>query len=371
MFAESHPIIRRMLRFCALPYCYLKLIDWNECTASRIQVARDLWYIFNRLKYYPDNYSACRFWEKERVEWSYYYGSGYHSYPRQKLRRDVPPYERQFIFADRTVCEKLCEWLNVRMPRSFGELSPESGYRDRLQELHEQTGLQKLIVKPVLGRAGRGIVLSIKENDQIMIRKGRERIPLAEYDLPDAAIIQEVVTQCEEMSNIASSSVNTIRVLTLLTKDKEVIPISSSMRFGVGDVYVDNWSSGGIAVGVDHATGRLKELAYDKLGKQYRSHPVSNYVFNKFQVPMWEEVLAIAARVQHACTFYKLLGMDIALSTEGPVLIEVNASPDIVFQEQTAGPLFRDRRVLEEFKRYDLLINDFQRALPTSPRHCV
>jgi len=363
MLAESHPLVRRTLRFCALPYCYFSLIDWNECTASRGQVAKDLLYIFFRLKYFPDNYSACRFWEKDRKEWSYYYGSSYHSYQRQKLRKEVQTFERQIVFNDKMICEQLCKGMNIRMPRSFGAITPGSSYRKKIEELHQQTGLKRLIVKPVLGHAGRGIVLSIQNEGKVMIQKGGGQIPLHDFELVDEAIIQEVVTQCEEISDIASASVNTIRVLTLLTRDHEVIPISSSMRFGVGDAYVDNWSSGGIAVGVDHTTGRLKEIAYDKLGKQYRKHPVSNFQFNDFQVPMWEEVLSVASAVQHACTFYKLLGMDIALSKEGPILIEVNANPDIVFQEQTAGPLFKDQKVLREFARYDLLMNGFQQAL--------
>ena len=69
MLSENHPIIRRILRFIALPYCYFFLVNWKECTASRLQVLKDLLYIFFKLKYYPDNYSPCRFWEKDRKEW--------------------------------------------------------------------------------------------------------------------------------------------------------------------------------------------------------------------------------------------------------------------------------------------------------------
>ena len=61
--------------------------------------------------------------------------------------------------------------------------------------------------------------------------------------------------------------------------------------------------------------------------------------------------------------FYKLIGMDIAVTQVGPVLIEVNANPDIVFQEQTSGPLFKDKRVLKEFDKYDLLVNKYQKKL--------
>jgi hypothetical protein len=118
-----------------------------------------------------------------------------------------------------------------------------------------------------------------------------------------------------------------------------------------------------VAVGIDHNTGKLKEIAFDKLGNQYREHPISKVVFKDFQLPKWDEVIQVAIKVQKACSFYRLLGMDIALSKEGPILIEVNANPDVVFQEQTSGPLLRDKRVLQEFAQYDLLINKFQKDL--------
>ena len=135
------------------------------------------------------------------------------------------------------------------------------------------------------------------------------------------------------------------------------------MRFGTGKSYVDNWSAGGIAVGIDHNKGRLKEIAYDKFGKQYTEHPVSKIEFNNYKIPQWDQVIQTAQKVQKAFFFYKLIGMDIALSKNGPVLIEVNANSDIIFQEQTSGPLFKDKSVLYEFAKYDLLVNRFQKNL--------
>ena len=83
------PYRRRLVRFLALPYCYLRLVDWRQCRASRVRVLLDLLYIFFRLKYFPGNYSPCRLWEKERRQWVRYYGSGYDAYQRARLQREV------------------------------------------------------------------------------------------------------------------------------------------------------------------------------------------------------------------------------------------------------------------------------------------
>lgn len=363
MLAESHPLIRRFLRFLALPYCYFKLIDWKECSKSRYLVAKDLLYVFFRLKYYPDNYAPCRFWEKEQSTWSYYYGSSYHSYARHKLRREVQTYEHQIVFNDKSVSEQFCKGLGVQMPVSYGFIDPAIDCQGIIESIFRDSELKELIIKPILGHAGRGIVLAIKKSDGIVIKTKDMEWSLAEYEFKDKSIIQEVVIQDEGIAEISNTSLNTIRLVSLLTISQEVIILSSSMRFGVGSAFVDNWSAGGIAVGVNHSNGVLMETAYDKHGGQYYEHPESKVVFNNYKIPYWDDVLEIARKVQGACPFYKLVGVDIAISENGPVLIEINANPDIVFQEQTAGPLLRDKRTLSEFAKYDLLINNYQKNL--------
>jgi hypothetical protein len=181
--------------------------------------------------------------------------------------------------------------------------------------------------------------------------------------LQGRAIVQEYIQQHPKIAEVSSSSVNTIRLVTLWTRSAEVILVSAAMRFGVGSAHVDNWSSGGIAVGVDHHSGRLMEIAFDKHGNRFLNHPDTRQVFQGFQIPYWQEAVEIATKLQTAVNCYKLIGVDVAIAPDGPILIEMNANPDIVFQEQTAGPLLRDRRVLQEFSEYGLLYNDAQRRL--------
>ena len=53
------------------------MVNWDECDRNKILVCYDHLYIFFALKYFPDNYTSCRLWEKPRSEWKYYYGRGY------------------------------------------------------------------------------------------------------------------------------------------------------------------------------------------------------------------------------------------------------------------------------------------------------
>ncbi len=119
------PHFRQFLRFLALPDCYFFLVNLQECTASRFQVAMDFTYIFFILRNFPDNYSTCRLYESKRKEWTYYYGSNYNPYQRGKLIRTVQPQEYQIVFEDKEVCQKLCEGHGIKVPRSPGIITPD------------------------------------------------------------------------------------------------------------------------------------------------------------------------------------------------------------------------------------------------------
>ena len=149
----------------------------------------------------------------------------------------------------------------------------------------------------------------------------------------------------------------------MLTRSSEVIVIGASMRFGVGESFVDNWSAGGIAVGVDHERGILLPIGYDKRGNRFTRHPISKVVFKDFCIPNWGDAVALGRRVQRAFPFFRLLGMDIGFTPSGVVLIEINSDADLVFQEQTSGPLLSTRQTWDAFNEYQLLYNRQQANL--------
>lgn len=363
MLSESHPIIRRLLKLLALPYCYFKLVNWKECPVGTFNVANHLLYIFFILKYFPDNYTPCRLWEIPKEDWKYYYGSSYDAYQRDKLRMEVQQSHKRILFDDKVLCESFCNANNLRIPRTYGILPAKKQCYCIIQRIFQNYPQSSFIAKPVLGSAGKGIVIISKTNDTIYLKDRNQNSPIETFIPESEMIAQELIVQHRMISKIFSNSLNTIRILTLYTISGESIIISATMRFGVGISYVDNWSAGGVAVGVDHNTGRLKKHAYDKNGNRYDVHPNSNFKFYGFQIPLWDKIVGLSHKAQSRFSFYKLLGLDIAVTEDEPILIEINSEPDIVFQEQTSGPLLRDKRVLREFSEYDLLFNKHQKSI--------
>ena len=357
------PYSRRVLRFFALPYCYFAQIDWDQCTASRLRVAADLLYIFFRLKYYPDNYSKCRLWTVERRSWHLYYGSMYDPYQRRQLQREVQPVEYQVVFSDKEICHHLCTSLGLPVPRLLGCVGRGDDYDRAIRDALGKCPDGKLIVKPARGAGGRGVLLIEEHNGEPVAIVARERIPLAAVKITERSILQEWVRQHDAMAEIYPTALNTIRIETLLTRDREVVVLGAAARFGRNMSRVDNMSSGGIGIGVSVAEGQLMRVGRDFDSREYEEHPESGERFEGYAIPHWTEAVQLVKQAQAHFSYFRLLGFDIAITPAGPIITEINPESDNVFVEQCYGPILADPVAVLEFARYGLLINSPTKAL--------
>lgn len=354
----------RFKQFFMLPDCYRKIRAIKDCPKRGPALALDLLIWFYDYKAFPGHYGLSRLWEVPQSEWKYSYGSNYNPHQKMKLKRFVEPLEYRVLFNDKYLCILICEALGIRVPRTRGTVDTAHDYRSSIASWLALSPAGKLIIKPLWGEMGRDIVMAEPGAEAPIVRTPRGAIPLSQFVLREKSIVQDVLAQDPRVAAFSPSSVNTFRVVTMMTPQDEVIIVNASFRSGVAGGLVDNWSAGGVSVGVDCPRGTLKAFAYDKKSNRYAAHPTSGIVFEGFRIPEWEKIKATAIAIQTALPFYRLLGLDLALDREGtPVLIEVNGAPDLAGLEQKAGPLLKDPRVLRAFGEYDLLVNRHQRKL--------
>lgn len=200
-----------------------------------------------------------------------------------------------------------------------------------------------LIIKPAVETGGsKGIEFWNKSN-------GIEKLIDLLKNGSSNLIIQELITQHEELGKIHFNSVNTIRTISLLFKG-EVHILSSVLRMGIDGSKVDNASAGGITCGI-RADGRLKDVAYSAKGIKYEKHP-QGYVFNECVVPSYDKVLELIKNQHIKMAHFRLISWDIAIGQDGePILIEANLrNGQCDFHQFNNGPLFGDLTddVLEE-----------------------
>jgi hypothetical protein len=118
----------------------------------------------------------------------------------------------------------------------------------------------------------------------------------------------------------------------------------------VGPSLIDNFTmgkTGNLLCAVDVATGRLGPAYGTRPGRrlmvqEIERHPALGTPFRGFQLPDWDALLRIAAQCAEAFPELPLLGNDIALTDEGPMVIEINTSPGYSLPQIVYGRGARD-----------------------------
>lgn len=164
-------------------------------------------------------------------------------------------------------------------------------------------------------------------------------------------VVQAPVRQHSMLASLNPSSVNTVRMVSFLTREGRVKILSTIVRMGRSGSRVDNASSGGITCGVNEEGG-LKSVAYTSKGERFLEHPDTGVHFENVSIPRFQELKRIIARLQEGFPYFRLISWDIAIDQDGEfVLIEPNYTRgQLDFHQLNNGPLFGDmtRDILEE-----------------------
>ena len=204
----------------------------------------------------------------------------------------------------------------------------------------------EVICKPSLeSGSGRGIQFLETSNEAVLKRLFGSGD--SEY------IIQAVIKQHPDLSNIHPRSVNSVRVASLLMEDGVHI-LSSCLRMGAGESRVDNHHAGGMSSGVN-ADGSIQKYAYYLDGRRSDIHP-SGFRFEGFKVPSYDRIINLVKKAHPLIGHFRLVGWDIAVDETGDaVLIECNMRKNgIELHEFSNGPYFGELtdKVLDEvFKK--------------------
>lgn len=197
--------------------------------------------------------------------------------------------------------------------------------------------VEKVIIKPTRDTGGGRNVQLIKTRD---IDEEKCSNLLREY-IKDY-IVQIPVEQHPDLAIIHKESLNTIRVMSML-ENGNVLILSSVLRMGIGNSFVDNECSGGINCGIDES-GHLSKVAYDGSGKIYSKHP-QGFEFGQGIIPNYDRIINTIKDQHKKLPYFGLISWDFSIDVDGaPVMIELNLRwCGLNFHQLHHGPLFGDR----------------------------
>jgi hypothetical protein len=253
---------------------------------------------------------------------------------------------------------------------AFAERCREAGVRCVVCELViDSTGAKRtdlpdrdLFIKPLTGCGGKGAerwdriapkrwsdgdqVLGERELLQRLCSKGR---PL---------IVQKRIRPHLVLQNLTSGALPTVRALTILDERGQPQLVAASFRMSIGgNRTVDNIHAGGLACAVsldDGSLGSASDLGSDAHLGWHSNHPTTGARIEGTRLPYWNELKELALRAHAAFNDRVLIGWDIAIQEEGPIIIEGNRGPDMDLMQRFMDVGFCDRHRFTELLAHHL-----------------
>ena len=198
----------------------------------------------------------------------------------------------------------------------------------------------RVIAKPAAGEGGAGIAIFETAGIDDVSAWRDERIE------EDQTLLEQVLTQHDDLNAVYPDSVNTVRMITYRDPAGELHVIASVLRIGNGAV-IDNFASGGMFTMLDD-DGVALYPGVDKQSNIFAQHPVTGTEIKGVRVPFYREVVDMIADAAKRLPTVPYVGWDIAVTPEGPALIEANHNSSVFQMKPSAsgirtGLLYRYR----------------------------
>lgn len=234
------------------------------------------------------------------------------------------------------------------------EVRTKDEFSQRLRELfHQFPSPGSVIIKKIYASSKGSDIYKLKA-EEIDIEPDKvsmifQRIRSSEF------LFQKTIIQHHILNLLNPSSVNTLRIDTLLDAHGRAQVLSGYLRMSLGNHFVDNIGSGGCMVSVDLDTGRLNRYArsdFNYYGVELLTeHPVTGTIFDGFQLPFIEEVKDLVSRAAELMPGLRIVGWDVAISETGPIIVEGNSDygirgNDLAYGGYLAHPVLKE--VLKE-----------------------
>lgn len=197
---------------------------------------------------------------------------------------------------------------------------------------------EKIIIKPKVGSFGIGV--EIYESKELL----QNSKDIFEKFVELKGILEAVIEQDESLREFNDTSLNTLRVVTMIDNKNNVNIVSAVLRIGRKGNVTDNFHNHGIASLVDVDSGYVCTMGVDRDFKKYVLHPDSNKAICGFKIPKWDKVKDKAIELAKVNMDVRYVGWDIAIDKNGEIIcIEGNygADPDVTQATDQVGKYFK------------------------------
>lgn len=273
--------------------------------------------------------------------------------------------------------------LGFRLPHTQAVVSLERGYGDlpclkapgEIAHFLLETADYPLFVKPEdgSGSVGSALIVEVDRDARELLLLNGKRIAVGTFaqevlrDYGEGFLIQSALAQHPDLSAITGDAVGTIRVVTV-EDGTGAQPLYALWKIPSPSAMSDNsWQDGSMLAEIDAASGRVLQCRRGSGPRQemLETHPASGRPIRDLRLPHWEAVIRSAIEGHKVVPRFGVLGWDIAITGDGPVIVECNANPHHMLYQLATGRAIRNAEFNPVFDR----IEARAKAMITRLRH--
>jgi hypothetical protein len=262
-----------------------------------------------------------------------------------KVHGAVNPHCWQQLSHNKGMFYRHCQLVQLPIPRLYAIFfKSQPGYRpsgpflntkEQWLDFIRQDLPNEFAVKQLIGVAGRGFNLFEKQDERIVDAKGRmySREQFYDYladEMPIDSILQARVRNHPDIIQLSGTPyLQTIRMITLVDQNSSTKVLFAYLKFILGDNIIDNdrgGATGNAKAPIDLDTGTFGEIEIQS-GFDFKKqcvHPVTGKMVKGFVIPCWPQAVELVQKAAIAFLPIRTMGWDVAITADGPVIIEGN-----------------------------------------------
>ncbi|MEQ8387939.1 MAG: sugar-transfer associated ATP-grasp domain-containing protein [Alphaproteobacteria bacterium] len=265
---------------------------------------------------------------------------------------------------DKWLCARILAGTSVKMPRTLAVIDKSARSYPDTEKLSTTAALRDFFttpgILPVFGKENRGICsfgafLATDADGQAVHLKGHGPIDyktfLERFVGETPYLLQESETNHPFFAPV-TDALATIR-LCVLAKDGAIGIPFAVLKLPARDNIADSfWRPGNLACALDPETGDILTVrSKDAFGTtDHPAHPETGTPLLGRTVPEWPRVLELARACAPVFAPLRYQSMDIAVTGNGPVLIEINTGGGFDLPQLASGRGFLTEAVADFFR---------------------
>lgn len=269
-----------------------------------------------------------------------------------EIQKALNPAACEPLTEDKGIFYRYCNILGIPIPQLYAiYFHNTAGYTTNgmfLTSTQEwQIFINKIlpsefIIKPTKGSYGKGFMCFVKSDDDAFFDVSSNIQYEAKdiYDMMFTAgrdfVIQERLMNHPDLMRLSDTkSLQTLRIWTFVNKKAQSEILTAFFKPIVGHNITDNHDhgrTGNLLSDIQLDKGILTpavKFTPDASGMTtVTSHPKTGISFEGFTIPLWDDVCSLAKEVSLKFLPLRIIGWDIAVTPNGPYIIEANIFAD-------------------------------------------